>query len=66
MENVSRDGASVSLDGLGSLVSSKDVRTNVRNMESVATDIVFVGRDGPEQTVQDGFYFRWFNTMLSR
>ena len=55
MGNVSKDGVSVSPDGPGSLVSSKGVRTNVRNMESVVTGIVFVGRDGPELTVQDGF-----------
>ena len=55
MGNVSKDGVSVSPDGPGYLVSSKDVRTNVRNMESVAMVIVFVGRDGPEQTVQDSF-----------
>ena len=55
MGNVSKDGVSVSPDGPGSLVSSKDVRTNVRNMGSVAMVIVFVGRDGPEQTVQDSF-----------
>ena len=55
MENASRDGANVSLDGLVSLVSSKDVRTNARNMGSVAMGIVFVGRDGKEPTVQKGF-----------
>lgn len=55
MGNVSKDGVNVSPDGPGSLVSSKGVRTNVRNMESVVTGIVFVGRDGPELTVQDGF-----------
>ena len=55
MENASRDGVSVSPDGPGSLVSSKGVRTNVRSMGSVAMVIVFVGRDGPELTVQDSF-----------
>ena len=55
MENASRDGANVSLDGPVSLVNSKDAQINVRNMESVVMDIVFVGRDGPGQTVQAGF-----------
>lgn len=55
MENASRDGANVSLDGPVSLASSKDARINAHNMESAVMDIVFVGRDGPEQTVQAGF-----------
>ena len=63
MENASRDGANVSLDGPVSLVSSKDAQINVRNMESAVMDIVFVGRDGLEQTVQAGFSIFWLDSV---